>query len=203
MRKLKIVFVVALCFGLMGFTFLPNYKILFVGDSLTTYKGGWQNQYSKMRGAADYVNISKGGKRTKWMLEQMKKYPADKYEYSPYHEIVIYGGINDSFSYVSEDETIYNIQQMIYIAKKMGALPIVVIGYDPNKVIKNTMYSNEVETRCRNRYIKLQKRMVKDLKWCIIVPMDTTITRADSDDGIHLKSSGHKKFSKWVSNELK
>jgi|688.fasta_scaffold870267_2 hypothetical protein len=186
---------------LTGFTFLPDYKILFVGDSLTAYKGGWQHQYAKMRGA-DYVNISKGGKRTKWMLEQMKKYPVDRYEYSPYHEIVIYGGINDSFSYVSEDETINNIQQMVYIAKKMGALPIVIVGYDPNKVIQNTGYSNEVETRCRNRYIKLQQRMIKELKWCEVVPMDSTITRRDSDDGIHLKSSGHKKFSKWIFNNM-
>lgn len=182
----------------MGFKFLPDYKILFVGDSLTAYRGGWQHQYSKIR-IADYDNISKGGKRTKWMLEQMKKYPLDTYQYN---EVVIYGGINDSFSYVNETETIYNIQQMIYIAKKMGAVPVVVIGYDPNKVIKNTGYSNEIETRCRNRYIKLQKRMVKELKWCVIVPMDTTITRADSDDGIHLKSSGHRKFSKWISNNI-
>ena len=53
MKGLKIVIVAVLCFGLMGFEFLPDYKILFVGDSLTAYKGGWQHQYSKMRGA-DY-----------------------------------------------------------------------------------------------------------------------------------------------------
>jgi hypothetical protein len=32
--------------------------------------------------------------------------------------------------------------------------------------------------------------------------MDTTITRMDSDDGIHLKSSGHRKFGKWVLDNL-
>lgn len=198
MKRLKIVIVLVFCFGLMGFNFLPDYKILFVGDSLTAYRGGWQHQYSKMRGA-DYVNISKGGKRTKWMLEQMKKYPLDG---NQYNEVVIYGGINDSFSYVSEDETINNIQQMVYIAKKMGAVPIVIIGYNPEKVIQRTGYSNEIETRCRNRYIKLQQRMIKELKWCVIVPMDSTINRADSDDGIHLKASGHRKFSKWVFNNI-
>ena len=196
MKGLKIVIVAVLCFGLMGFEFLPDYKILFVGDSLTAYKGGWQHQYSKMRGA-DYDNISKGGKRTKWMLDQMKKYQLDRYQYN---EVVIYGGINDSFSYVSEDETIHNIQQMVYIAKKMGAVPIVIVGYNPKSVIKNTMYSAEVETRCRNRYIKLQQRMAKELKWCVVIPMDTTIGRKDSDDGIHLRGSGHRKFSKWVSD---
>ncbi len=183
---------------LSGFVILPDYRILFVGDSLTAYSGGWQHKYAKGRGA-DYDNISKGGKRTKWMLDQMKHYPAESYKYN---EVVIYGGINDSFSYVSEDETIKNIQQMIYIAKKMGAVPIVIVGYDPNKVNKNTMYSDEVETRCRNRYISLQKRMIKELKWCVIVPMDTTITRGDSDDGIHLKNSGHRKFGKWVTDNL-
>jgi lysophospholipase L1-like esterase len=198
MKQLKITIIAILCLITMGFTFLPDYKILFVGDSLTAYTNGWQHRYSKGR-AADYDNISKGGKRTKWMLEQMKKYPLDSYKYN---EVVIYGGINDSFSYVSEDETINNIQQMVYLAKKMGAVPIVIVGYDPNRVIQNTIYSNEIETRCRNRYIKLQKRMIKDLKWCVIVPMDTTITRKDSDDGIHLKSSGHTKFSKWVLNNL-
>ena len=200
MKVLKILFIVFVCVILTSFK-QNDERILFVGDSLTCYSGGWQHQVARMK-HVKYDNISKGGKRTKWMLEQMKKYPIDKYEYLPYYEIIIYGGINDSFSYVSEDETINNIQQMVYIAKKMGALPIVIVGYDPNKVIKNTGYSNEVETRCRNRYIKLQKRMVKELKWCEIVPMDTTITRADSDDGIHLKSSGHRKFGKWVLDNL-
>jgi len=195
---MKAIIITLLFTILTGFTFLPDYKILFVGDSLTAYDKGWQHQYSKMRGA-DYDNISKGGKRTKWMLEQMRKYPIESYKYN---EVVIYGGINDSFSYVSEDETIRNIQEMVYIAKRMGAVPIVIVGYDPNRVIKNTSYSNEVETRCRNRYIKLQKRMVRDLKWCVVVPMDTTINRKDSDDGIHLRGSGHKKFSKWVVENL-
>jgi lysophospholipase L1-like esterase len=195
---MKSIFITLLFTILTGFTFLPDYKILFIGDSLTSYRNGWQHQYAKMRGA-DYDNISKGGKRTKWMLDQLKKYQLDSYKYN---EVVIYGGINDSFSYVSEDETINNIQQMIYIVKKMGAVPIVIVGYDPNKVIKNTSYSDEIETRCRNRYIKLQKRMIKDLKWCVITPMDTTVTRTDSDDGIHLKSSGHKKFAKSVLGNL-
>jgi hypothetical protein len=32
--------------------------------------------------------------------------------------------------------------------------------------------------------------------------MDNTVDRSDSDDGIHLKASGHKKFAKHVLNEL-
>jgi lysophospholipase L1-like esterase len=199
--QFKIFSIILLSTILMGFGYMKE-RVLFVGDSLTAYKGGWQHQYAKNRGMK-YDNISKGGKRTKWMLEQMKKYPVDRYEYSPYNEIIIYGGINDSFSYVSEDETIRNIQEMVYIAKKMGALPIVVIGYNPKEVIQMTGYSNEVETRCRNRYIKLQQRMVRELKWCEIVPMDTTINRTDSGDGIHLNSKGHRKFAYWILDNTK
>jgi hypothetical protein len=33
---------------------------------------------------------------------------------------------------------------------------------------------------------------------CDIIPVDTTIDRSDSGDGIHLKASGHRKFTKFV-----
>lgn len=185
------------CLTLMSFV-KSEENILFVGDSLTAYSGGWQHQVSRMR-HADYDNISRGGKRTKWMLQQLKKYPVDSYEYD---EVVIYGGINDSFSSVSENETIKNIQEMIYHAKKMGAIPIVIVGYNPKKVIQNTVYSTEIENKCRNRYISLQKRMQTELKECVVIPMEEMIDRSDSDDGIHLKASGHKKFARWILKNL-
>ena len=190
---MKLIITTLLCSILMGFT-QSEENILFIGDSLTAYRGGWQHQVARLRHAT-YDNISKGGKRTKWMLNQLKQYPLDS---NKYNEIIIYGGINDSFSSVSEDETIRNIQEMVYIAKKMGALPIVIVGYNPRKVITNTMYSNEIETRCRNRYILLQKRLQTELKQCVIIPMEDNISRVNSDDGIHLKASGHKKFAQWV-----
>ena len=197
MKGLKLILTILICAILMGFT-QRDERILFVGDSLTAYNGGWQHQVARMRNTK-YDNISKGGKRTKWMLQQMKQYPLNSYKYT---DVIIYGGINDSFSSVSESETINNIQQMVDIAKGMGAVPIVIVGYNPQRVNVNTMYSNEIETRCRNRYIKLQKRMQSELKRCVIIPMENGIDRGDSDDGIHLKSSGHRKFSKWVFDNL-
>jgi hypothetical protein len=173
-------------------------KILFVGDSLTAYSGGWQHQMSRML-HAKYTNISKGGKRTKWMVNELKKHADNS---AGYTKVVIYGGINDSFSSVKEDDTIDNIANMVYIAKEMGAEPIVVVGYNPQKVNVRTMYSNEIETKCRNRYIKLQKRIQKDITMCNVIPMENTIDRTDSDDGIHLKASGHQKFYKWVVKNL-
>jgi hypothetical protein len=87
---------------------------------------------------------------------------------------------------------------MVNMAKYMGAEPIVVVGYNPIRVIQATTYSNEIETKCRNRYISLQKRIERDIKGAKIVPMTDTIDRIDSDDGIHLKGSGHRKFMHWV-----
>jgi lysophospholipase L1-like esterase len=173
-------------------------KILFVGDSLTAYSGGWQHQMSRML-HAKYTNISKGGKRTKWMVNELKKHADNS---AGYTKVVIYGGINDSFSSVKEDDTIDNIETMVYIAKEMGAEPIVIVGYNPEKVNVRTIYSTEIETKCRNRYIKLQKRIQKDITMCNVIPMENTIDRTDSDDGIHLKASGHQKFYKWVVKNL-
>jgi lysophospholipase L1-like esterase len=173
-------------------------KILFVGDSLTAYRGGWQHQVARML-HSKYDNISKGGKRTKWMVKELNKLSDNSRGYT---KVIIYGGINDSFSSVKEDETIENIQDMVYTAKEMGAEPIVIVGYNADKVNRNTGYSNEVETKCRNRYIKLQKRIQRDIRGCNVIPMDNTIDRSDSDDGVHLKASGHRKFANWVLKNL-
>jgi lysophospholipase L1-like esterase len=178
----------------MGFAVRREERILFVGDSLTAYNGGWQHQLGRML-QIKYDNIAKGGKRTKWMLSQLKQY---SHKTDRYTKVVIYGGINDSFSSVREDDTIENIQRMVDIAWKMGAEPIVVVGYNPTMVIRETSYPNDVETKCRNRYISLQKRIVTDIKGAKIVPMTDKINREDSDDGIHLKGSGHRKFMNWV-----
>ena len=193
MKKLALI----LCLTLSAFKNEDD-KILFVGDSLTAYRGGWQHQVARML-HAKHTNISKGGKRTKWMLSELTKHSDNSEGYT---KVIIYGGINDSFSSVREDETIANIQHMVYTAKEMGAEPIVIVGYNADKVNRNTMYSNEVETKCRDRYIRLQKRIQRDIRGCNVIPMDNTIDRNDSDDGIHLKASGHRKFSSWVLKNL-
>jgi lysophospholipase L1-like esterase len=193
MKKLALI----LCLTLSAFK-KEDDKILFVGDSLTAYRGGWQHQVARML-HVKHDNISKGGKRTKWMVNELNKLSDNSRGYT---KVIIYGGINDSFSSVKEDETIENIQDMVYTAKEMGAEPIVIVGYNADKVNRNTGYSNEVETKCRNRYIKLQKRIQRDIRGCNVIPMDNTIDRSDSDDGIHLKASGHRKFSSWVLKNL-
>jgi hypothetical protein len=173
-------------------------KILFVGDSLTCYKGGWQSTVAKGLDMK-YDNISKGGKRTKWMLSTLESY----LENNDYHStLIIYGGINDSFAMTSEIETLNNIQTMVDLGNLYEMEVIVIVGYNPEKVIKNTVYDDATTIRCRNRYIKLQKKIQERIRGCRIVSMDDTIDRSDSDDGIHLKASGHRKFAKHVLKEL-
>lgn len=191
---MKIIVIILLCAILMGFAIRREERILFVGDSLTAYSGGWQHQLGRML-QIKYDNISKGGKRTKWMLSQLKQY---SHKTDRYTKVVIYGGINDSFSNVKEDDTIENIQKMVDIVWKMGAEPIVVVGYNPTMVISQTSYPNDIEIKCRNRYISLQKRIVTDITGARIVPMMDTINRTDSGDGIHLLDKGHRKFMNWV-----
>ncbi len=55
---------------LFGFT--PNKDLLYVGDSLTCYQNGWQDNVAKHFDLT-YDNISKGGKRTDWMLNRLKE----------------------------------------------------------------------------------------------------------------------------------
>jgi lysophospholipase L1-like esterase len=190
-----------LLISLFLFLFIPSrkdVKILFIGDSLTCYSNGWQHTVAKGMGMG-YVNISKVGKRTDWMLKTLENY----LENGPHHNtLIIYGGINDSFARTSEITTINNIQSMVNLGNLYEMEVIVIVGYDPNKVIKKTVYTDNVTKVCRDRYVKLQNKMQERLLGCKIIPMDTTVTYQDSGDGIHLKSSGHKKFSSWVLKNL-
>lgn len=187
-----------LCLTIFSFKPETGRRILYVGDSLTCYAGGWQSTVAKGLDMK-FHNLSKGGKRTKWMLSTLESY-LKKNEF--HSTLIIYGGINDSFAMTSETETLNNIQSMVDLGNLYEMEVIVIVGYNPEKVNVRTTYNDATTTRCRNRYIKLQKKIQERITGCRIVPMDNTVNRSDSDDGIHLKASGHKKFAKHVLNEL-
>ena len=194
---MKKLFLILISFLLLSHT-TPK-KVLYIGDSLTCYKGGWQDQVSKEFGYSS-SNISKGGKRTSWMLTTLKEHLKTN---NNYDKVFIYGGCNDAYSHVTLTSAVTNIQEMVDLCIKYKIEPIVVVGYDPNLVQTKTSYDAKTTKFHRDRYVELQELMVKHLVNCKIVKMDTTVTRKDSDDGIHLKASGHKKFSNWVINQLK
>jgi lysophospholipase L1-like esterase len=194
MKKLLIVVALALS----SFTPKKN-KVLFIGDSLTCYSGGWQHQFAKEMGY-DYVNISKGGKRTDWMLKTLRQYLATHHDYDM---VVIYGGVNDAFSYVPLSNVADNVQDMVDECVYYDMKAVVVLGYSPNKLLKKGPYSEEIMKRARDRYAAIQTKLNNQLVTCKILPVDTTVDRSDSDDGIHLRASGHRKFAKWVIKNLK
>jgi lysophospholipase L1-like esterase len=167
-------------------------RILFVGDSLTCYLGGWQHQFAKGLGH-NYVNISSGGKRTDWMFKRLHEQLTI---YSNYEMVVIYGGVNDAFSYVPVSKVVNNVQNMVDECIYYDIPVVVVLGYSPDKVLKRGPYSEAIMTRARNRYTEIQSKLKNQLVRCDVLPVDTTVTRADSNDGIHLKALGHIKFAK-------
>jgi len=180
-------------------SFKAGERVLFIGDSLTCYKGGWQDQVCAARGY-EKLNLSRGGKRTAWMLETLK-YQLESN--SNYDKVYIYGGCNDAYSHVKLTEAVGNIQQMVYACLYYRIEPVVVIGYDPSRVMTKTTYPDSVTRFHRDRYVKLQKMMAEQLEDCKIVPMDTTVTKADAHDGIHLGARGQKKFADWVLTHTK
>jgi lysophospholipase L1-like esterase len=172
----------------------PKKRILFIGDSLTCYTGGWQHQFAKGLGY-EYTNISSVGKRTDWMLKTLRQH---FYTHPKYDLVVIYGGVNDAFASVSPSKVVYNIQEMVYECESHNIESVVILGYSPDKILKNGPYSESIMVRARNRYSIIQSKLDEELVACLVIPVDTTINRSDSGDGIHLKASGHRKFAKFM-----
>ena len=85
-------------------SFTKPKRILFIGDSLTCYSGGWQHQFAKGLGR-EYVNLSSVGKRTDWMYKTLHN---QLLTYSDYEMVVIYGGANDAFSSVPLSEVAFD-----------------------------------------------------------------------------------------------
>lgn len=169
-------------------------KILFIGDSITAYRGGWQDLYCQATNQS-CTNISKNGMKTKWMYTTLKN---ELKQNSDYNKVIIYGGINDIFSEIKIDSAILNIQRMVNLANEYKIKPVVIIGYDSKKLIENTWIKDKVlEEKIRNKYIDYQKRLVNEIIGAEIVPIVPTIN-SDVIDGIHLSTTGHKKFKDWM-----
>jgi lysophospholipase L1-like esterase len=176
------------------FTQTKSDKLLFIGDSMTTYTGGWQHQLSKRLGS-QYTNLSVSGRRTLWMRQTLETHLKTN---SNYKTCFIYGGINDGFAYVSVESALQNVQTMVDLCNQYGIKPVVIIGYRPDVVMVNTRPAYPKLALHRERYMKIQEMFRTRLKGCQIIPMEETITRADTDDGVHFKASGHRKLSEWV-----
>ena len=179
----------------------PPLRVLFVGDSLTCARGGWQDQVCKHNGFQS-VNISVGGVRTDYMKNALNNYLKKD---SSFSYVFIYGGCNDAFSYVNLQGSVNNIQMMVDSCNRRKIIPVVIVGFNPAQVMVKTVYDETITVRSRNRYIEFQKLLVDGktgLKNCKIVPMDTTMVYGDTWDGIHFAPNGHKKIANLVIKNL-
>lgn len=169
-------------------------KVLFIGDSITAYRGGWQDEYCQATNKS-CTNLAKNGMRTKWMLNTLKDHLKDN---SDYNVIIIYGGINDIFTHIKVDSAIRNVQRMVDLANEYNIKPVVIIGYNSNNLMQNTWIKDKVvEEQIRQRYVSYQNRLGKEITGAQIIPIVPTI-KSDGIDGIHLSSAGHKKFKDWI-----
>jgi len=170
-------------------------KTLIIGDSISVYANGWQDVLCKDK-KLNCTNIAKGGMKTDWMVKTLKAHLKTNHSYS---QVIIYGGINDIFSYVPADSVVKNVERMVALCKQYKIKPIVIIGYDPNTIIHNSWVTDRaLETKLRNNYVEYQRRLM-NVQGAEIIPMVPT-TEADSGDGIHLSRQGHKTFAEYFAN---
>lgn len=188
--------------GCVSFT-TPNKKILFVGDSITTIENNGvtiksnypyliKKELQPKGVGVDVVAI--GGKRTKWMLDNL----IVKLKTNKYDRVYIYGGINDMFSAVSEKSALNNIQKMVDVVNKSGAEAFVIIGYDT----KYFMDSNKLRTTdyvptklglevLKEKYIRFQNLIPTTIKNATIVKKFNIPSKLTMD-GIHPTGRGQK-----------
>lgn len=175
---------------LLLFIFLLSFtepeRVLFVGDSLTCYPGGWQDMLTKKMGWKSN-NISKVGKTTGWMLNNLEYYL--KY-HTNYSKVFIYGGCNDAFSSYPLNISINNVQKMVDLCNKQHIEVYVICGYDVNKVMTSSKPSK--------RYQELMIRYQNELRGCHVISPCKTIENTDSKDGVHINLNGQKKIYKWI-----
>jgi len=193
----KLLILLACILTLVSFK-TPPQRMLFIGDSLTCYKYGWQHQVATAKGNT-YLNLAVGGTR----LSQMKySLDAQMKKDAIFTTAFIYGGCNDGFCFVNLEQSLKYTQDMVDTCNARGIKPVVVIGFDAEKVIKKTVYDEVITKRSRDRYALLQKMMKDKLRDCLVIPVNPNFYYEDTGDGIHFKGSGHKKMADWVLSHL-
>ena len=183
-------------------------SMLIVGHSGNIGAGSW-NEIIAKKYNMKRTNLAVGGKQTDTDLQVVKKFFSNPSVKSP-EVVFIYSGLNDIWSGKKIDNVAANQQAVIDLVRARGAKRVYfILGYDGFKVNKGINVSGfargttqaDIE-KYKGWFADYQKNIGGKLKNVIIVPVETTITRADSYDGLHLNSSGMKKFANHVDNSI-
>jgi lysophospholipase L1-like esterase len=180
--------------------------IAFIGDSYTAgYGWGWQSVLAKTYGFTE-KNLAVGGKRTDWMLSQVRSY----LDTSKPNIMMIYGGANDAYSLVSNETALNNIQAIVDLCNSKGVKPIVIAGYNAKKVqvgnpnAKTTIYVRTQEEMWKygEKYYELELMIEKKIKDAIVVPIWDGASQSDAPDGLHLTANAQSRFAQYVGEYL-
>lgn len=173
-------------------------RVAVIGDSHSAGKGwGWQDTLS-WKYNFELNNLSVGGKSTPWMVETLKKFYGDKNQADI---VFIYGGANDSFSNLSQDTTLKNIQTMVDLVKDNGGKAIVISGFNYDKAVKPNVASTYDSGIAK--YMDLQKQIPEKIKGAVIVPRWEAVTsKSVGGDGFHLPKSSQDLFANYVAKEV-
>jgi len=166
-------------------------KVLFIGDSHTAFKYGWQYRLAKKTGMSQ-TNISVSGKTTAWMLSRARSAVKPDYDFC-----FIYGGANDAYNGISPAKIVANLTKMIEICEKNGVIPILVLGFDPETCVTN---SRAIATGYPKRYKEAQ-RLMKNMG-VSYVEFSSVSLKECADGFCHMTTAGHEKASEDVISQL-
>jgi lysophospholipase L1-like esterase len=183
-------------------------KVLFIGDSHTAlYNSGWQSILAKRYGFTE-VNKAVGGKRTSWMISVLNSAVAQDIDY---YACFIYGGANDAYSGVTNEQAVKNIQAMVDTCNAKKIIPVVIVGYNTRKLsvgntaMKTTTYvptQKGMWELAEKRY-QQQLLMQRSIKNAIVVPMWQDVSDATApNDAIHLYGQAQTNFANYVASKL-
>lgn len=175
-------------------------KVLFIGDSHTTYDHGWQDRISERTGMIS-TNTAVGGKRTSWMLDVMKE---RKQWLSKYDYCIIWGGANDMASMIDPKDAVRNVQSMVDLCNLNGVKAVVMTGFNP-KTCLDVSGKGEAWQPYPERYEVFQKMLQDSIKGAKVIKSHF-ISRKERDCGdfcCHMNASGHIKMADSMISRLR
>lgn len=180
-------------------SFISETRTLFIGDSLSAFNGGWQDQLCVDKNWSK-TNLAQTGKRTDWMLCQLTDHLISDRRYD---QVIIYGGINDAYTLTNMDSTIHTVQKMVNLANAYKIKPIVIVGYKVNDVLVKTKNATLTfkKTKQQLAYETYQSRLEKEIVNATIIPA-VVLERKFLYDGIHFNIAGHKEFYNLIKDRL-
>jgi hypothetical protein len=173
-------------------------KVLFIGDSHTTYAYGWQDRLCKRTGMT-YLNTSVGGKTTTWM-----KKIATSSIHAGLDYCFIWGGANDMAGTIKPSLAVKNVQYIVDLCRAKGVKAIVLTGFDPKTCVDVTG-RGQIWQPYPKRYVVFQKMLQDSIVGAKVIKSHF-ISRADKDCGdfiCHMNGSGHRKMADSIIKTMK